>query len=173
MADLVRMISQSNLPRHAKSNLFSEFISKSGDSYSAALARVGAHGVATAHVARQYGEAGITGIALAALAVHLPTGLDIAGKAPIDLGVALLGAGVAIGMPHNEAAVDARNVGAVAGGIYAFRQSGKFFATKAKANGQKIGGTFAGDDDSEWSNPSLSGEAGAVGDPLVELASRL
>lgn len=181
MSDLTfRSIARSNMPVSSKASFFEKWLATSGDRYTAAMARVGASGVATAHVVRQYGEAGITGMALAALAVHLPSGLDIGGKAPIDLGIALIGAGVAIGMPHEDVATDARNIGAVAGGIYAFRQTGKYLATKLKAEGKALpaGGTFSGDDDeNEWRHPSMTGDVGTSAgygvDPVVDLASKL
>src|SRR5208282_1969139 len=106
MSDLVfRSIAHSNMPTRHKESFFSKWL---GGGHSA-LSRVGDSSVATAHVVRQYGEAGLTGIALAAMAVHLPEGLDIGGKAPIDLGIALLGAGVAIWMPREDVSTDARN----------------------------------------------------------------
>ncbi len=175
MADLARYIASSNIPGYAK-GAFTRWLAASGDLMpAAAVPGAMSHAVAGIHVVRQYGEAGITGAVLAALAVHLPTGLDLGGKAPIDLGVSLAGAVLAVAMPREDGATSARNIGAAAASIYAFRQTGKFLATKTKAAGKKVGGTFAGDDDSpEWSHPSLSGDGTAsVADRLTALAASL
>jgi hypothetical protein len=166
-----RSLARSNVPVHHKETLFSKFLGSGGHAH-AAMRRVGDHGVAAVSVIRQYGEAGITGLALAAIEVHAKNGLDYDGKFPIDFGAALILGGIAVANPGEDFATSARNIGAIAGGIYAFREGGKFLATKKKTSASgSAAGTAAGDDDAEWSRPSMTGEAGV--DPLVELAARL
>jgi len=155
-AALVHSIESSNLPSAKKSALAGMIDRMRSGGRAGLIARVGKHGMATAHVVRQYGEAGVTGAALGLAHVMLPTGLDVAipktkVHIPIDLVGAVIGAGVAMAMPYEEGSTDARNVGSSMATVYAFRKTYDFLAAKAKKAGKKVGGTFAGEgDEDEW-----------------------
>jgi hypothetical protein len=174
--DLVHSIASSNLPTHHKRSIIGDWMGRARSGGAGLARRVGTHGMASVHVVRDFGEGAMTGAALAA--VHATVGLDVEipgtkHKVPADLGVALLGAGIAIGMPLQDGARDARTIGAQAGAIFSFRKVYDFVAAKRKAAGHTVP-AFSGDYAEEWSgNQGGNFGADAASQRLTELARGL
>ena len=117
-----------------------------------ALSRVQKHGLASVNVVRQYAESGVMGGLLGAAHVMLPHGLEIPipnsqWKVPLESVVMVAGGLIAASAPSDNLSDDARNLGAAAASVWAFRKSFDFMATKRRAAGQLVGGKFGGEDD--------------------------
>lgn len=119
------------------------------------------------HPIRTGVEALATGGVLGAL--HATVGLDVKGKYPVDLGVGV----VALASSAASRSADMENVGAVAMGTFAFRQTFGFMSEKQLAKGLPVKGTF---------RPLISSKAGALAahgdfdigeDPILALARTL
>jgi hypothetical protein len=156
MADLVTTINQSNLPAHAKASMLDHWIDRARGAKSSVLARAGVHGLQAAHTVTEYGAGLITGAA--AGAIHATVGLDKQvgdTTVPMDAVAAAAAGVVAIGAAHMPGARQAGIIGAELATIFSFRKVYDYVATKRKAAGQLVGGTFAGEDHpGGWAAPS-------------------
>jgi len=92
-----------------------------------------------------YGEGVATGAVLGALNAELATGLDVQGKYPIDGAVALAGAVLPLLPMFHDVAADARNIGASAATIYAFRKTDKLLRAKRAGMAGDFGAESTGD----------------------------
>jgi len=81
-----------------------------------------------AHGVRQYSEAGLTGIGLAAIDVKRP---DLSDK--VQIGMAIAGAAGAMISATEDYATDLRNMGATSFGILTFRKGKELIAKKMNA----------------------------------------
>ncbi len=108
--------------------------------------RIGGRGLRMAHfegalgVVQHSGESLITGSALGA--AHATVGLDYKDKIPADLALGLLAMAFSVTKAGEAIALDARNVGGTALGIFAFRQTFAFMAEKTAAKGGVVKGGF-------------------------------
>jgi hypothetical protein len=163
---LVHAIHSSNMAHHQKSGVMN-MIDQIRHRGRYGLAKVGQHGLAAAGVIGDYSLSAASGIGLGLAHVYLEGGLDwkipgTSGKrfVSLDFAGALLGAGIAIGMPGEVGSRVAGQLGANMGAIFGFRKTYDFFAAKQKKAGKKVGGTFGYEDgDSEWANPTLGAES--------------
>jgi hypothetical protein len=165
MAHPLALVSQSNLPSHEKSAIrrWYERVSGTVRHPGRSFQGFGKHVNASGHALRQGGEALLTGAALGALHVELPTGLDVR-KVPVDAvaGALLLVSGGA----HSEVAQDLRNAGGTALGIYAFRKTHDFLEERKRAKGSVSGSAVA------KAKAGVHGDFGNE-DPIISLARGL
>jgi hypothetical protein len=131
-------VESSNIPARQKS-LIRRYYDKAMGSGSSSLARAKRHVIGGAQVIRQGGESALVGAALGALAVELPTGLDVhvgsSPAIPVDAVVAAVGLGASVLLAHENVSDDLRNAGAAAATVFAYRKSHDYFAAKAVAKG--------------------------------------
>lgn len=96
-----------------------------------------------AHGTRQYGEAGVTGFALAAVDTYRPQLSD-----KVQAGVAIAGAVGSVWKATEDYATDLRNVGSDAFAILLYRKSKELLEKKrAQASTTKVAGEFGDEED--------------------------
>lgn len=115
-------LANSNMPAEQKSAIRRWYESSMGPGGGNTYALAKLHAKAGLEGVRSGGEAIVTGSILGTMHAMLPTGLDVK-KVPMDavLGVAGLAAGAVLA--QEEIGPDARNVGAAALSIFAFRKT--------------------------------------------------
>lgn len=104
------------------------------------------HAKEGAAVLRQGGESIVVGGVLGAIAGNRAAGLDV-GKVPIDGVVALAGLVGGVALAGTDFAAEARNAGATAAGVLAYRKTAEYFKAKkggatsaaAKVHGEDFG----------------------------------
>lgn len=129
-------------------NVKDHWVAKAYTSQGKNIERAKQHAVVGVHAIRAASEAAITSAGLAALDVHLPTGLDVrvtkeavgadgkmrAGMVlPVDGAVAALGLVAGVMLAHegaNGPAADFVNIGAAATAVYGFRMTRNFLGKR-------------------------------------------
>ncbi len=154
MADLIHQVQSSNLARHHKDSLVERMMShlrmSGSHSPTAMLRKLGDHGGALADSFVNTSEGLAAGAVLGA--VHATMGLDTTIKGhtvPMDFIGSLLLQGLSIGFPNAARSKDASVIGSQVGAVFSFRKIYDYVATKRKAAGSPVGGTFAGEG-SDW-----------------------
>lgn len=155
-------VMSSNLTRPEKSMLRRWFEQMTGSEMPTPGARrrasAGEYAVGSLQAVRQYGEAVLTGGALAAMHVHGKNGLDLqflGVKVPIDFALATICGLGAVASAGHECSRDALNVGSDAAAVFTFRTMTDLLAERKLATGAALprhltpGSRIAGEDDDD------------------------
>lgn len=163
-------IEGSNMPSRQKSALRKWYEGRVGGLVSRHGGRVARHATEGLQAVRQGGESLVAGAILAAVDVEV--GLDVK-KAPVDLiaGAGFMALGTAMAGHESGLNCDARNVGASALTVFAYRKTYALLHEKKTAAGEKpkgIAAKVAGEDDYDNGDSPEYGE-----DPIVRAAKNL